>query len=140
MTTVFKAAPMLLWVGCSGDSELESDQGGACGAVTHHELTVLARVVDAEEMPVVGAEVVLEDRLDPAGPLGVATTDTDGEAALDDLNITSIEGCWGVALDYVLVASHEGREAEVRVNPSLFTAIDQGESVVDRRNRPIVLP
>lgn len=123
---------------CGGPDDTDTP-AGRCGPETDHVLSVLVAVVDEDERPVAGAQVSLQEFASRPGVRGQATTDAAGHASLQDLSITSIEGCWGIALDYRILASEGSRAAEVGVNPSLFNAIDRGESVVDRRDRPIVL-
>lgn len=127
-------------LGCGAEPVETDDEPGACGAESEHEITVLVRVHQADGRPAQGATVLLEERATRPGVRGEATTDAQGDAELQDLSITSLEGCWGIALDYVVVASLGEQMAEVAVNPSLFSAISQGEDVVDRRERPLVLP
>lgn len=126
-------------VGCGAEPAVDDDRPGACGEETEHVLTVHVAVVDGDGAPVGGARVLLEERATRAGVRGEATTNTDGEAVLADLSITSLEGCWGTALSYFVVASEGARTAEIGVNPSLFNAIEAGEGVVDRRDRPLAL-
>lgn len=126
--------------GCGADpSDTDSEPSGACGDVSEHALTVLVAVEDAAGAPVDGATVRLEERATRPGVRGEATTGADGTARLESVQITSIEGCWGTALSYFVVATDGVATAEVGVNPSLFNAITAGEDVVDRRDRPLTL-
>jgi hypothetical protein len=126
-------------LGCGAEPAVDDDRPGACGEETEHALTVHVAVVDGEGAPVLGALVRLEERAARAGVRGESTTDAAGEATLAGLSITDLEGCWGTALSYFVVASLGDRTAEVGVNPSLFNAIQAGEGVVDRRDRPLTL-
>jgi len=133
---------MLVFAACSG-AGAESDtaeDGGACGAVTSHTVTVRAKVVNGTGQPVAGASVVLEERAWEPGARGQGTSGEDGEVILRDLSITSVERCWGTALDYALVAKKDAVTAEEPLNSSLFNLILEGGADLDLRGDPLVLP
>ncbi|TVQ91888.1 MAG: carboxypeptidase regulatory-like domain-containing protein [Deltaproteobacteria bacterium] len=138
--SVMSLVLMVPLVSCGTEEEPIFSAQGACGPVTEHVLTLHVRVVDASGEPAEGATVTLEERNYLRETLGSGLSDALGEASLADLDITSVEGCWGVALDYVVVATLEERQAEARINPSLFNAVQHGEAEVDRRDRPLTLP
>jgi len=136
--------PALLAWACTGrapDTAEETDgQDGACGEVSTWDVEVRGMVVDTEEVAVHGAAVQLEDRGWEAGTvLGTATTDDDGLFTLGATGVTSVEGCWGTVLDYVLVATEGGRTGSKDVNSHLFHAIDGGTLVADISTFPLVI-
>jgi hypothetical protein len=126
--------------GCGGSADTDiEDTGGACGAVTTWNVTVIGAVEDAAGA-VSGASVRLEDRGWTIGDvLGDATTDADGRFTLEATGVTSVEGCWGTVLDYRLVAEEGGRSGEDKVNSALFDAIDSGSLEADVSEFPIQL-
>ena len=135
------ACAVVAMAGCGkSDTDTPVDDPSGCGAVTEHTLTLRAKVVDSADQPVSGALVRLEERNWDPQIVSEVPTDASGEATLASMSLTSVERCWGTALDYVLVASLDARSTEVGVNASLFNAIESGGSEVDRRDRPLVLP
>ncbi|MFT7520111.1 MAG: hypothetical protein ACI9MC_002255 [Kiritimatiellia bacterium] len=131
---------ILVMVGCVSE-DTDEQPSGACGEVTEHVVAVRAKVLDSEASPVIGALVEVQDRgWDPGTVLGSGLTNASGEVHLVDLNVTSVEDCWGTLLDYYVVATLDDRTAEKQVNSALFSAIDGGTLEADLRSTPIELP
>ena len=129
-------------MGCGTDSEAPEDTSGdgACGAVSEHTMVVTGRVQGTDGEFLGAADIRLEDRgWEPGTVLGETTTDGDGSFELPDLEITGVEGCWGILLDYVLVAELEGLTGEKEINHQLFNAIEDGSLAVDVSAFPIMI-
>lgn len=133
---------LLALAACSGADPEDSDTDGSngqCGDVTTWDVTIAGAVEDASGA-VDGATVTLEDRGWNAGEtLGTATTASDGTFELAATGVTSVEGCWGTVLDYVVVATEGGRIGEDEVNSALHDAIDSGSLHADISEFPIVI-
>lgn len=132
---------LLTLLACTPDDAEDSGapHTGACGEVSEWELS-LQVAVERDGQPAAGATVSLVDRgWSPGTVLGTATADAAGEAVLSPLTITSVEGCWGTLLDYVVTATDGTRSGEAPVNPALFNAIDDGSLSADVRDFPIQL-
>ncbi|MEZ4238292.1 MAG: carboxypeptidase-like regulatory domain-containing protein [Myxococcota bacterium] len=121
------------------DTQGTTDTDGACGAVTRHDLTLLGAVVLASGGPAVGASVWIEDRAwaVQTETLGTATTDDDGLFTLPITGLTSVEDCWGSALDYVVVAELGIQRGERDVNAPLYNVILAGGDTADITASPI---
>jgi len=118
----------------------DTDEDGACGAVSTHMLTLTASVESETGAPVAEVAVWLEDRgWEPGTIVGQGTTDADGQVMLEALSITSVENCWGTLLDYVLVAEADQGRGEKEVNHPLYNAILDGHNAADVTAIPIVL-
>lgn len=113
----------------------------ACGETTYHDLTVLGRVEDSAGQPAVGALVRLEERgySPTVTNLGEATVDVYGQFELSAPGLVSVEDCWGILLDYVLVGELGNERGEEGVNPTLLNAILDETLIADRGNTPLVL-
>lgn len=124
---------VFLGLSCSGDdTDTDTEPTGQCGAVTEHVLALSITVEGPDGAAVVGATVTLEERAWDPGSLGAAITGDDGVAVLADLTVTSVEGCWGTALDYVAAVQLGDRQAEEALNPTLFNAIQAGDGQAAR--------
>lgn len=127
--------------GCAAeDSEPTDTQDGACGDPSLHEVEVQGLVVEAGTTSGYdGVTVTLFDgQWDPPTSLGVATTGADGRFVLDATGVTDLPGCWGIVLDYTLVAALGSDQVERGVNGPLEAAVRTGQpAVVDV---PIELP
>ncbi len=121
-------------------TDTDQSTGSECGDPVHGlSLTFVGLVQDANDDPVEGTTLTLEDRsILPAVDLGSATSGPDGEFTLVANDITDLPGCWLTALDYTLVAVAEYGEVERFVNREMYTALD-GNGVVDLRQRPLQL-
>src|SRR5688572_17678552 len=112
-----------VWIGlgaCSGSAEEDTsdDDGGgtrpegACGDVSYVDgISAFGEVVDANGAPVAGAAVTLDERVwdNRSVVYGTGTTDAEGKYAFDvdhpDVaGLTSVEECWGTAIDYWVTA------------------------------------
>lgn len=127
--------------GCAGgDSDVVDTQDGACGAPSLHAVSVQGMVVEAgTTVGYEGVAVELWDgQWDPPSALGGATTGPDGRFSLDAAGVTDLPGCWGIVLDYTLVASLGAASASRDVNGPLEAAIRSGEAAVV--DVPIELP
>lgn len=133
-----RALSLWLWMGCAVgcvadepvDTGPDTDpEGGACGAVTEHDLVVTG-VVHLDGEPVEGANVVLEERAWHAGGkvFGTALSDAQGRFELSVDDVVSVEDCWGTALAYYLVGVRGDSRGELGVNGPLFHAIHNQES------------
>lgn len=114
--------------------------GGQCGDVTEHDVVVRSRVVDTDQQPVEGAEVrLMENTWNSQGKIyGSGNTDAQGVVEFTALNVTSVEDCWGVVLNYTLEAQLGARSGSDTYNSSLFNAIN-GDGVSDTTSFPIVI-
>lgn len=121
---------VLAMIGCGGGDE---DTGapepeptdGACGAVTYdNPATVTGRILLPDGSPAVGARVVIEERNWTPGTIHAeGVTSDDGTYELDAA-LTIVEGCWGTAVAYYLVAELGEQRAELPANSPLFNAVD----------------
>jgi len=139
---VFFLGIAILGMGCGSEPEPDSDtsSGGACGAVTEHVMEVAGLVEDSAGNVVIAANVRLEDRgWEPGTVLGEGITDSGGSFSLTELNVTGVEDCWGVLLDYVLVAESNGKTGEKQINHQLFNAVVDGSMNADLSSFPIVI-
>ena len=134
-----------LLVACGGSSEDTDDsddlggEGGACGEITEHNLSILGRVTQ-DGQPVEGADVWIEERLWTFGQrFGNGITDADGVFEFQAQRVVAVEDCWGTALDYVAVVVRGDDTAEDDMNSSLFDAINSGTFSVDTTAFPIKL-
>lgn len=133
---------LVLAAGCGGgdDSDTgpaDTDDGGACGEVTNHDVT-LTGVVETAGGPAEGATVTLEERNWTSGQaFGTATTGADGSFQIDATGIVSVEDCWGTALDYYVVAESGDLSGERQINSTLFNALASGEA--DLSGAPLLI-
>jgi hypothetical protein len=135
---------VLLVLACGSASEdtavVEDADDGACGEVRTHDLEVRAAFEDASGAPIEGARVTLEERNWAPGTLGEGLTGTDGAVSFAAPGVTDVEGCWGSALDYWLVAEADGFiTLEETMNSNLYNAIADGSLVADLRATPLVM-
>ena len=123
-----------------GEDPIPEEEKGACGDRTTHDVTVLGRVVDVDGQGIESATVDLEDRgWNDGEVLGTATTAADGSFTMSATDVTSIEGCWGTMLDYVLVAEQDGRSGEKGINSQLRSAISDESFEADVSSFPVTL-
>ena len=119
--------------GCAGgDSEAPDTQDGACGAPSLHAVEVQGTVVETgTSSGYDGVTVTLFDgQWAPPTSLGEATTAADGTFVLQAAGVTDLPGCWGIVLDYTLVAARGMETAERGVNGPLEAAIRTGQPAV----------
>jgi len=144
----YSLAVMGLASGCKSEEETvesnpETSETGPvespCGEqIDGIAITIRGLVVNGAEEGVPDAVVELEDRRRrPATILGEAVTAANGEFVLDATNITSIEDCWGILLDYNLTVESAIGDAEKQMNSWLHTSIRDESYEVDIRNFPI---
>jgi hypothetical protein len=142
---VGREAPVLLGllIACHGGEPVDSDTdpAGGCGDVTTWDITIRAAVIDGDsQAPVEGADVTLYDEAwNPGDTLGTAQTGADGHVELVATDVTSVDGCWGTALDYELIAMTFDKSGVMELNSALHAAIDDGTLVVDVTAFPIEL-
>lgn len=124
------------------DPTTTTDPGGQCGAVTDHNITIRAKVVDGGGAPVAGAELRIEEDYwhNPPKTWGSAVTGADGIGEFSATGIVAVEDCWGVALNYVLLAQLGDRVGEDDYNSSLYDAINSETYQTDTTSFPVVLP
>ena len=134
---------ILVAVGCGRDDPQptdDTDDGGACGEISTHTLSIVGLVERADGSPVVESVVRLEDRgWEPGTILGVAATEESGAFRIEAAQITSVENCWGTLLDYVLVAEAEDLSGEKEINQQLYNAIADGNDTADVSMIPITV-
>lgn len=131
-----------------GPSEVDSDPtttsntAGQCGAVTDHNIVIRAKVVDSGGAPVANAEIRLEEDFwhNPPKTWGSAATDATGVGEFTAVNVVAVADCWGVALNYVLLAQLGDRIGEDDYNSSLYDAIISETFETDTTSFPVVLP
>ncbi len=140
----------ILLVACGGGDDAEQDTGpllvtstepqGACGEVTDDHAIRIEGMVTLSDLPAVGADVLLTERLWTPGMVhGTASVGADGRFSLDATDIVSVEDCWGTVLDYVLEARLDQLVGERDANAVLLPAIAAGDDVVDITEQPITL-
>ncbi len=139
----FFVGGILVAVGCTGDDPQptdDTDDGGACGEISRHAVSVVGLVQTEDGAPAVASNVRLEDRgWEPGTVLGDSLAGDDGSFRLENAEITNVENCWGTLLDYVLVAESGELYGEKEINQQLYNAILDGESTADVSAIPIVV-
>jgi hypothetical protein len=106
---------------------------GACGEHTSWNVSIAGTIERPSHQPAEGATVELEERVwnNPPKSFGTVTTDAYGHFQIDAQQILSIEGCWGILLDYHLTAELGPGSADSSVNQSLYNAIQDGTLFAD---------
>jgi hypothetical protein len=113
---------------------------GQCGDVGYFDVSVVGLVVGPDGTAAVGAAVSLEERNWDPQTYASGTTDAYGAFTLVASQIVGVEDCWGVAVDYVVVATQGSASAERDVNQSLFNAVSPGgDGVADISAFPLEL-
>jgi hypothetical protein len=135
---------VVLLLACGAPAEdtaaVEDIDDGACGEVHTHDLDVRAAFEDVSGAPIEAARVSLEERNWAPGRLGEGLTDADGTVSFAATDVTDVEGCWGSALDYWLVADADGfATLEETMNSNLYNAIADGSLVADLRATPLIM-
>lgn len=125
--------------------EVPDPTGGQCGAVTEHDILIRARVVDqVTGAAVAGAELrLVEDTWhNPEKVWGSGITGADGVGEFTANRVVAVEDCWGVALNYNLLAQLGERIGEdaLGFNSSINQAITDGSNTADVTSFPIELP
>lgn len=116
--------------------------GTECGDPELFDIEIVAKVL-ANGKAAPGIEVALDDRGQTGEILGTGTTGPNGTATFTALGVTSLEGCWGIVLDYWLVATDPAdtsRTVEDDMNTELYNAIDDGTLQADVTDFPLELP
>ncbi len=122
------------------DTDTDTDTTGFCGEVSVWDLQLVGKVVDADGQGVQGVSLKLDDRGWNTGTvLGTASTNWQGQFEMDVNQLTSVEDCWGIILDYVLVGEKGGESSEKGINPFLHGAITDGSLVADITTVPLVM-
>ena len=121
---------VLALIGCGGKDEdtgayVPPTNDGACGAVTYdNPAVVTGRILLPDGAPAAGATVIIEERNWTPGTVHAeGVTAADGTYELDAA-LTIVEGCWGTAVAYYLVADLGEQHGEHPLNSFLFNAID----------------
>ncbi len=127
--------------GFSGlDSTTTAPPDSACGDVTYgDEVQVLGRVT-LYGKPVQGARVKIEEHTwEPGTVHGEGETGEKGEFDVLASDLVSVEGCWGLMLDYTAEVTVDGYAASRNLNSALLGALTTGGGVADIRPLPIEL-
>lgn len=120
----------------TGDS---SDGTIECGASEYYDVSVKAVVQHQTGAPLAGAEVRLEERDSPR-TFGSGTTGADGVVEFTASQVESVPNCWGLVLDYWIVAAVDGADvAEDDMNTELYNAISDGSYEADVTGFPLVV-
>jgi hypothetical protein len=141
------ALPLLALCACGEEpaDEEQEDTGDPpgihCGDATTWDVTVRARVEDAAGQGVEGVTVGLDDRGYTYGLLGSGETVATGDVQFVATGVTDLPGCWGIVLDYWLVAYDDAGKvaAEDDMNTELYDAIADGTVLADVSAFPLVV-
>lgn len=134
---------LLMLLACGGEPTTEtgdSDDGSTdCGASEYYDVTVIAQVEDAAGVAMEGVEVGIEERNLPR-EFGSGVTDAAGRVEFVASQLESVPGCWGLLLNYWIVARCDGADcAEDDMNTELYNAIDDGTLLADVSSFPLVV-
>lgn len=118
-----------------------TDPGGLCGDVTTWDVSFSGLVTAAAGGAAAGAQVWVEERAYSAETViyGSGTTAGNGLFTIDLDQIVSVQDCWGIVLDYYVVAQQGNATVERGINPVLFSAIDNGTLEADISAIPLQL-
>lgn len=139
---------LLLLTACAPEvetGEAPEDTGHAgteCGDPEVFDIEIVAKV-EANGKAAPGIEVALDDRGQTGEILGTGTTGPNGTTTFSAVGVTSLDGCWGIVLDYWLVATDPddaSRTVEDDMNTELYNAIEDGSMQADVSDRPLELP
>jgi len=125
----------------TGGGEDSDPAGVECGAPETFDVEITAKVISGKD-PAEGIEVALDDRGYTGDILGSGTTGADGKVTFTAVGVTSLAGCWGIVLNYWLVATDpadDTRTDESDMNTELYNAIDGGSLATDVSDRPLEL-
>ena len=140
-----------MFVGCGSVDDEQKDSGkslsssttrpdSACGDVIEGlDVQLLGRVT-LYGKPVEGAWVTIEEHTWVPGTVhGTGQTEKSGVFEVLASDLVSVEGCWGLMLDYTAEASFKGYSASRNLNSSFLGALTTGKGVADIRPLPIEL-
>ena len=121
---------------------LTAPTGGGCGDVRTWPIRVEGTVVEPNGTPVNNAEVRLEDRgWNPSvTTMGAGQTNAQGRYDFEVPELIDVEDCWGVLLNYYIVAERGPAFGEDDVNPSLLAAINDQSLVANLPQLVITAP
>lgn len=124
----------------TADSSTTGPPDSACGDVTDgYEVQILGRVTLGGK-PVAGARVTIEEHTwEPGTVHGDGVTGEKGEFDVLATELVSVEGCWGLMLDYTAEVSAAGFGGSRNLNSALLGALTAGDGVADIRPLPIEL-
>jgi len=140
-----------LCVGCGPEDVEQKDSGAsgqasttrpdsACGDVTGGLTVQLLGSVTLYGKPVEGAFVAIEEHTWVPGTVhGSGQTEKSGMFDVLATELVSVEGCWGLMLDYTAEVSFMGHSASRDLNSALLGALTTGGGVADIRPLPIEL-
>jgi hypothetical protein len=143
----------LTWLcaGCGSVDAVQKDSGAstsssttrpdsACGDVIGGLTVQLLGNVTLYGKPVEGASVTIEEHTWVPGTVhGTGQTEKSGVFDVWATELVSVEGCWGLMLDYTAEASFMGHSASRNLNSALLGALTTGGGVADIRPLPIEL-
>ncbi|MCA9489437.1 MAG: hypothetical protein KC621_05925 [Myxococcales bacterium] len=122
------------------DSDADTDTSGACGEVTTWDVTLTGYVMGANGQPAPNTHVWVVDRGWTVGNvIADGTSDAAGYMTLSLHPVTSVEDCWGLILNYVLVGERTNEYGELAINPVLYNAIYGGTLEADLGAFPLEL-
>ena len=88
--------------------------------------------VTRDAAPAVGADVRLEERNWAPGTVhGAGTTNEQGEYTILATDMPIIEGCWGWATGFYIVAEQDGLYDDWGVNSSITSAWIEGKDTIE---------
>lgn len=122
------------------DSSTTAPPDSACGDVTDgYEVQILGKVT-LYGKPAPGARVTIEEHTwEPGTVHGAGETGTKGEFDVLATELVSVEGCWGLMLDYTAEVSLDGFAGSRNLNSALLGALTAGDGVADIRPLAIEL-
>ena len=128
-------AVLLVLIGCGAENEgtppTDTDQAGACAEPVYFDASVTGRVTDGGA-PAEGVEVRIEERNWAPGTLhGSGSTGADGRFTFEATGLPIIEGCWGWATGFYVVAQRGTGTAEWGINSLIVSAWQEDAPTVD---------
>ncbi len=125
---------LLLLAACGTDEApppTDTEVQGACADPVYFDLEISGLVTDGGA-PAEGVEVRIEERnWEPGTIHGTATTGADGRFTVLATELPIIEGCWGWATGFHVVAQRGASTAEWGINSVITSAWQQGEAAVE---------
>lgn len=111
-----------------------------CADTVYFDLTLTGDVQDGDGVAA-GADVRIEERnYEPSTTVhGTAVTDPQGRFSVDATALPIVEGCWGWATGFYVVAEQDGRTAEWGINSVITGAWQDGDTTADLSGIPLDL-
>ena len=116
--------------------------GTPCGDVYEIDVTLHGRVIRGDGSPAERAQVWVEERewtIPPASWGEGAVIAPNGTFVIELDGMTVVDGCWGHAVGYFIVAEDEVGWCEVPINFNLWRAQEDGSFVASALGAPCVI-